>query len=35
MLVDLPCSPVLANVYYVGGGFGFIALIVIIVLILR
>jgi hypothetical protein len=35
MLMHILCSPVLANVYYVGGGFGFIALIVIIVLILR
>jgi hypothetical protein len=35
MLMHLLCSPVLASVYYVGGGFGLIALIVIIVLILR
>jgi hypothetical protein len=35
MLTHLLCSPVLASVYYVGGGFGLVALIVIIVLILR
>jgi hypothetical protein len=28
-------EPVLASVYYIGGGFGLVALIVIIVLILR
>jgi len=34
-LISSLLSPVLANVYYVGGGFGLVALIVIIVLIVR
>jgi hypothetical protein len=28
-------APILASVYYIGGGFGLVALIVIIVLIIR
>jgi hypothetical protein len=35
LLCSLLSSPVLASVYYVGGGFGLVVLIVIIVLILR
>jgi hypothetical protein len=33
--MNILCSPVLANVYYIGGGFGLVFFIVIIVLILR